>query len=76
MTVFFSPPFADFERKLDELLTVIRTIQERVPADSVLVLQSEKTALLGTLPDQQRWDERKYGRNHLLFWVKEAVEEG
>ncbi len=72
-TVFFSPPFADFERKLDDLLSVVATIQSRVPVDSVVVLQSEKTALIDALPDRDEWDERRYGRNHLLFWVKEPA---
>jgi 16S rRNA (guanine(966)-N(2))-methyltransferase RsmD len=74
ITVFFSPPFADFDRKLEELLNVIEGIQTRVHADSVMVLQSERTALLEALPDHEHWDERRYGRNHLLFWVKEPVE--
>jgi len=70
ITVFLSPPFADYEGKLDELLGVVRKLQERTAEDSVLVLQSEKTALLDNLPDRANWDERRYGRNHLLFWVK------
>jgi len=35
-----------------------------------VVLQAEKVDLLEKLPDRSSWDERKYGRNHLLFWVK------
>ncbi len=75
ITVFFSPPFADYERKLKELLSVIEAMQHRVSADSVLVLQSEDTAALDGLPDRGHWDERRYGRNHLLFWVKEPPSE-
>ncbi len=74
INVFFSPPFADFERKLEQLLGVVQALQNRVHPDSVIVLQSEKTALLAELPDRPRWDERRYGRNHLLFWVKEPGE--
>jgi hypothetical protein len=37
----------------------------------VLVLQAEKADLLDLLPDRPAWDERRYGRNHLLFWVRE-----
>jgi 16S rRNA (guanine(966)-N(2))-methyltransferase RsmD len=70
ITLFLSPPFADLQDKCDELLDVIRKVQQRTTEDSVLVLQSEKTALLDHLPDRASWDERRYGRNHLLFWVK------
>jgi 16S rRNA (guanine(966)-N(2))-methyltransferase RsmD len=72
VTVFLSPPFADFEHKLDELLGVVGRLQQEVAPDSVLVLQSEKTAMLDELPDRTGWDERRYGRNHLLIWVKET----
>jgi hypothetical protein len=27
--------------------------------------------MLFRLPELEKWDERKYGRNHLLFFVKE-----
>lgn len=75
VTVFLSPPFADLERKEEEMLTLITTVQERLHPGSVLVLQAEKVDLLTRLPDRERWDERRYGRNHLLFWVREVVEE-
>jgi 16S rRNA (guanine(966)-N(2))-methyltransferase RsmD len=71
VTVFFSPPFADFERRPDELIRVVGEVQVKVVPGSVLVLQSEKTAALDELPHREQWDERHYGRNHLLIWVKE-----
>jgi hypothetical protein len=37
----------------------------------VIVLQSESTATLDELPARADWDERRYGRNVLLIWVKE-----
>ena len=51
-------------------MTVLRLLQERVAAGSVLALQAEKGADLDGLPDRAAWDERHYGRNYLLFWVK------
>jgi 16S rRNA (guanine966-N2)-methyltransferase len=71
VTVFLSPPFADFERRLDELLNVIALVQQKVRTGSVIVLQSESTATLDELPARADWDERRYGRNVLLIWVKE-----
>jgi hypothetical protein len=37
----------------------------------VMVLQAESSADLDDLPDRAAWEERRYGRNHLLIWVKE-----
>ncbi|HEY7424172.1 MAG TPA: RsmD family RNA methyltransferase [Gemmataceae bacterium] len=70
VTVFLSPPFRDFEHRLDDLLNVIALLQQRVQPGSVIVLQAEETATLDELPARTDWDERRYGRNHLLIWVK------
>lgn len=70
VTLFLSPPFRDFEHRLDELLKVIAQLQERVPPGSVIVLQAEGKAPLDELPARLEWDERRYGRNVLLIWVK------
>lgn len=75
VTVFLSPPFVDLKRKPDEMLTLVTLLQAKIPDGSVLVLQSEKAELLDRLPLRESWDERKYGRNHLLFWVKEEARE-
>jgi 16S rRNA (guanine966-N2)-methyltransferase len=71
ITLFLSPPFRDYEQRLDEMLNVIVQLQERVQPGSVIVLQSESKATLDELPGRADWDERRYGRNHLLIWVKE-----
>ena len=70
VTVFLSPPFRDFEHRLDGLLNVVALLQQRVAPGSVLVLQAEDTAMLDELPACAEWDERRYGRNVLLIWVK------
>jgi 16S rRNA (guanine(966)-N(2))-methyltransferase RsmD len=72
VNVFLSPPFADYERRLDDLLNVVAQMQEKVQPGSVIVLQSETKATLDELPGRADWDERRYGRNHLLIWVKET----
>jgi 16S rRNA (guanine(966)-N(2))-methyltransferase RsmD len=73
VTVFLSPPFVDLERKEDEMLALITMLQERVPVGSVIVVQAERVPMLERLPMREKWDERKYGRNRLLFWVREEV---
>jgi 16S rRNA (guanine(966)-N(2))-methyltransferase RsmD len=72
--VFLSPPFSDLQRRKSEMLQLITALQEKVAPASVVVLQSERCPLLEMLPDRPAWDERRYGRNHLLFWVKPVAE--
>lgn len=73
VTLFLSPPFRDYEQRLDELLSVIAQLQERVQPGSVIVLQAESKATLDGLPARADWDERRYGRNLLLIWVKDSL---
>ena len=74
VNVFLSPPFADLNGKPAELLGVVRGFQERLAPGSVLTLQAEPAEVLAQLPDRDAWDERVYGRNHLLFWVRPGAE--
>jgi 16S rRNA (guanine966-N2)-methyltransferase len=70
VVVFLSPPFADFQQRGEDLMAAVEHLQRRTAVGSVLVLQSERGADLERLPDRGRWEERRYGRNILLFWVK------
>jgi 16S rRNA (guanine(966)-N(2))-methyltransferase RsmD len=67
---FVSPPFPDFERRPKDLEQLMTALQQKVHPGSVLVLQSEQGAA-SVLASGEGWDERRYGRNHLLIWVKE-----
>jgi 16S rRNA (guanine966-N2)-methyltransferase len=71
VTVFISPPFADFEHRPEELLRLTGELQQKVQPGSVIVLQAERTPVLDELPARPEWEERRYGRNHLLIWCKE-----
>jgi 16S rRNA (guanine966-N2)-methyltransferase len=71
VTVFISPPFADFEKRPEVLHAVIAELRRKVSPGSVVVLQAEESEFLDTLPGRAEADERKYGRNRLLFWVKQ-----
>lgn len=72
VNLFLSPPFADYQRRRNDFLELVRTLQAKVAPGSVLVIQSEKQAGLHPLADLEQWDERRYGRNVLLIWVKEG----
>jgi len=43
-------------------------VQANLPPGSVLTVQGEDTFDPAVLPDAERWEARKYGRNVLLFW--------
>jgi 16S rRNA (guanine966-N2)-methyltransferase len=66
---FLSPPFPDLSQKAEEFLTLVRTLLEKAPDDSVLAIQAEDGFPLDKLPDIDLWDVRSYGRNMLLFYV-------
>jgi 16S rRNA (guanine966-N2)-methyltransferase len=74
VNVFFSPPFADFERRPEEFLALVRTVREKVAPQSVVVVQSERDALRGHEAAFAGWEQRRYGRNELLIDVKGAAE--
>jgi 16S rRNA (guanine966-N2)-methyltransferase len=72
VVVFLSPPFADYERRLDDLLSLAGELQSKVQPGSVVVLQAERGVPLDKLPDRINWEERSYGRNQLFLWVKDS----
>jgi 16S rRNA (guanine966-N2)-methyltransferase len=71
VTVFISPPFADLQRRADDLLQLLTQLQQKLQAGSVVVLQSETNLTPEPLPLGEQWERRRYGRNELLIWVKE-----
>lgn len=74
VNVFVSPPFADFERRADDMTLVLTALQEKLPPGSVLILQGDRDTPFEQLPLPDQWEVRSYGRNRLLFWVKGAGE--
>lgn len=72
VNVFLSPPFADLERRPEAFLSLVAALQAKVADGSVVVIQSEFGSALDGAPALADWEERRYGRNVLLLWVKEA----
>jgi 16S rRNA (guanine966-N2)-methyltransferase len=72
VNLFLSPPFADYEHRLDDFVALVALLQQKVADGSVLVLQVEHGVPLDGLPRPGRWEDRRYGRNHLLIWVRES----
>jgi 16S rRNA (guanine(966)-N(2))-methyltransferase RsmD len=75
VNVFFSPPFADFERRPAEFLALVRQVQAKVAPGSVVVVQGERGAIEDEDTVFAGWDVRRYGRNELLIWVREEEPE-
>jgi 16S rRNA (guanine(966)-N(2))-methyltransferase RsmD len=73
VNVFLSPPFADLERRPEDMVALVAELQAKLPAGSVLVLQSEKHSPLESLTAFQDWERRRYGRNVLLIWEPPAA---
>jgi 16S rRNA (guanine966-N2)-methyltransferase len=72
VNVFLSPPFPDLTGvKLAEFMTLANTLWAKMPDESVLVLQVEDGFPITDVPEPEVWDVRKYGRNILMFRVKE-----
>ncbi|MBY0526150.1 MAG: RsmD family RNA methyltransferase [Gemmataceae bacterium] len=72
VNIFVSPPFPDFEKRPEAMVSLLGTLQAKTALGSVIVLQGERGIFLDQLPDLEQWDVRYYGRNMLLIWVKES----
>ena len=70
VTLFLGPPYPDYQNRLDAFLRLVEGLQQKVAVGSVVAVQGEQTFAFDRLPGDG-WDQRCYGRNWLLFWVKE-----
>ncbi len=73
VNVFFSPPFADFSRRPEEFVAMVRQVRDKVAEGSVVVVQGEKDALREQETAFEGWEVRRYGRNELILGVKERA---
>ena len=73
VNLFLSPPFPDLDPiQLPGFLKIVRMLLEKAPDESVLTIQAEDGFPVEQLPEPETWDVRRYGRNMLLFKVKDA----
>ena len=72
VNVFVSPPFPDLTERFDQFLKLVNVLIEKMPAESVISLQTEDDWDPAKLPCTD-WDIRKYGRNMLCIWVKPSA---
>lgn len=74
VNVFFSPPFADYQRRPADFLALVAGVRQKVAPGSVVVVQSERDAIEDADRLFADWDIRHYGRNELMIWVREESE--
>jgi 16S rRNA (guanine966-N2)-methyltransferase len=61
VVVFVDPPYADYEDRAKKVLSLLSMLIERVPDDSLLVVEAGRKLDSKTLPGFQEWDVRRYG---------------
>jgi 16S rRNA (guanine966-N2)-methyltransferase len=70
VNVFVSPPFKDIQEHTEEMLALLKCLEEKIAPGSILILQSEKFSPLDDHAAVADWEKRKYGRNVLMLWGK------
>ena len=73
VNLFVSPPFGDLAPEhIVPFMKLVVDLLAKAPDESVMALQTEETFPFDQLPEPAAWDVRRYGRNYLAFYVKEA----
>ncbi|MGL6076069.1 MAG: RsmD family RNA methyltransferase [Fimbriiglobus sp.] len=76
INLFLSPPFPDITPdRVGPFMKMVIDLIAKAPLESVITLQTEEEFPFAELPEPAAWDIRKYGRNYLAFYVKEAPAE-
>lgn len=58
--VFICPPYRLFLEQLDEMLQLVSHVLERLPPDSLVVVEADDNFDFAALPDAERWNVRAY----------------
>lgn len=59
--VFIDPPYQEFDNHPAKLNQLLQDLDQRLPAGSILVVESRRSLDETVLPDLERWDVRQYG---------------
>ncbi|WP_256386133.1 16S rRNA (guanine(966)-N(2))-methyltransferase RsmD [Singulisphaera sp. GP187] len=59
--VFLDPPYQEFEKHADKVIQLLEDLIRKLPARSILVVESRGDLDEAVLPDLERWDVRQYG---------------
>ena len=61
LIVFIDPPWRYYEQRSKSLHALIETVVSRLPAGSMIVVETRRSFDAEVLPDPQIWDLRRYG---------------
>lgn len=71
--VLIDPPYRDYRDPGNKVGVLIRTLLERLPDGSTLVVESEKDHERTALPDRDLWNVRRYGGTQVAVRDVEAT---
>ncbi len=66
--VFFCPPYALFQERTEDLLSIIGQFLDAAPPDSVLVVESDRNFDPELLPRAEQWRVREYAPARIAVW--------
>ncbi|CAN5737906.1 RsmD family RNA methyltransferase [soil metagenome] len=67
VVMFLDPPYDEYKQHPDRLRDLLADLAARLPAGSVLLVESGGRLDNTILPDPNSWDLRRYGDTHLAF---------
>jgi 16S rRNA (guanine966-N2)-methyltransferase len=76
LVVFLDPPYRHYEIHARALNRMLAQLVEKLPAGSVLVVESGRTLDERILPEFASWDLRRYGNTQVALRVVAAPAEG
>jgi 16S rRNA (guanine966-N2)-methyltransferase len=66
-TVFVDPPYREFDNHPERMRRLVATLLERLPEESVIMVESGRVLSDRALPEPPLWEPRKYGSRHLVI---------
>jgi 16S rRNA (guanine966-N2)-methyltransferase len=76
MAVFLDPPYRECVIHRSQLGQLLRSLIEKLPADSVIVLEAGRDLDGEILPDFESWDIRRYGDTQIAIRMLSAPAPG
>jgi 16S rRNA (guanine966-N2)-methyltransferase len=69
IAVFLDPPYREYEIRRGAMRQMITLLQEKLPPDSVIVLEAGRNLDGEMLANCERWDIRRYGETQIAIRV-------
>jgi len=76
IAVFLDPPYRDYEIHRGPMGQLIRSLQDKLPPESVIVLEAGRDLDRKILPDIESWDIRRYGETQIAIRILQEIAAG